>query len=237
MIDRGLLVGLVLVGATTWAAGIWWCRRGGPDDAVDRLGVASLIGLAAGRIVFLLFEDSSAITTFRDLLVIRGGVEFWAGMAAGVAAAVVSARRRARVTTSALAEFCPLFLVGYGVYELTCVVRDGCFGPALGFGLVPSGFATRMLPLGLMVGVASVLVGFVLMSTWSRWTPVDVLIGTALVLAGFRSLASLWLPRIGPGLSRPHRFSLLVFGLALAALVWRTGSARRSRSTGGPAAG
>lgn len=75
-----------------------------------------------------------------------------------------------------------------------------------------------MLPVGVLVGVALGALGVVL----ARRAPASPLTTTMLAAAGVavtRSIASVWLPRLGDGLTRPHRASIAISGLAGAGLV------------------
>ncbi|HJT95074.1 MAG TPA: hypothetical protein VJ777_24565, partial [Mycobacterium sp.] len=90
MIDTGLLVSLAVVYGVVWAAGRWHLFRSG-DGALDIIATPAFIGLAVGRVVAVLFEDPNALRRIGDMLIIRSGVEFWPGLAAGAVAVLVAA--------------------------------------------------------------------------------------------------------------------------------------------------
>src|SRR3546814_6179302 len=52
-------------------------------------------------------------------------------------------RRRRRRGHEALPELAPFALWGYALYEATCGLRDGCYGPVSSLGLTPDGLAER----------------------------------------------------------------------------------------------
>ena len=145
----------------------------------------------------------------RDVLIVRSGVEFWAGVAAGVLLAVLGARRDSAAPSERLADLAPYALLAYGGYEAACLVRDGCYGPNSSIGLVPRGLSTRMLPIGILAALVCVAVGLLLIRLGRRRPVTEVLLAVATV-ASVRAIASFWLPRIGDGPTRQHRQSILV---------------------------
>ena len=212
MIDQGLLVSIVVIAVVVSAL-----NRALPPTTIDRprvvdeLSTAAIVGVLAGRVVAMALDDPSGLSRVGDILVIRGGVEFWPGVLAGAAAIAWRASRGARLMT--LIDMTPPFLWGYAAYELTCLVRAGCFGPESAVGLRPDGLGTRQLPVGVLVGLVVATLGVVL-RRWrcqSRALQVAVAIGA---LAVTRSVASVWLPRVSAGLTRQHITSLAVAGAA-----------------------
>lgn len=213
MIDYGLLASLIVAfGVPAMLARHRPVATFDPPigflDAV--LGPAA-VGLIVGRLVTLALDDPRSVGRLADMLVIRSGVEFWPGVAAGMLALGVAARFQ-RVTPSArLAALAPLSLVAYSGYEGTCLVRDGCFGPASPIGLRPSGLSATMLPIGMLVaavvvGAAAVIGGRLLAGA----PPTAVVLAAVAAVALARSVASFWLPHIGDGLTRQHQSSLIV---------------------------
>lgn len=238
MIDLGLLVSiLVAAAAPRLVARLVPAGGGGTVDG-DALMYAALAGLVAGRVAFVALDDPGSFTRLRDLLIIRSGVEFWPGLAAGSGAFAYLARRAGRSVTTSMALAAPLLLVGYGAYEASCVVREGCFGPPSALGLTPSGFAGPVFPVGWAVATAAVLSGLALRR---RALPgVEGIVAALLVLAATRAVAGFFLPRLGAALTRPHLESITILAAALAlhlgrgALGRHTTSSRTSPATPSP---
>lgn len=233
MLDVGLLVtGAVIVGvlmaATRWAP----TRSFELGEVIDRLIVPAVVGLLAARVAAAALDDRASLRSVRALLVIRGGVEFWVGATVMLALIAAGMRRRGREVRPALAELAPFVLWGYAAYEATCVLRDGCYGPASPVGLVPDGLQTRMLPLGLLAAGAIVVLGFVIRHlAWSASSKLLLAVGG---VAGLRALVSFWLPQLGDGLTRQHRESIVVAAGVVAIGAVRTVTWRRAAGpTGG----
>lgn len=215
MLDTGLLLSGAAAVTAMWLAARWLVGR--PSDALDRLLVPAMVGILAGRAAALVLDDPTSLRSLRAFLVIRGGVELWPGLAAAVAAAAIAARRAAEPVLDTLATLAPIALVGYATFEATCLMREGCYGPNTALGLRPDGLPEPMLPLGVIVGAVLVTVAVVLARGNLR--PGLVVVGTVFALGATRSIAAVWLPRIGEELTRPHRESLAVTGLAAALLI------------------
>ena len=90
MIVSGAVVALVVVLADRW--------RGDTSDhdmsVLDRLYMPLLGGVVVGRLIALALDDPTSLGAIRSILVIRGGVEFWPGVAAFAALVAWSGRRR-----------------------------------------------------------------------------------------------------------------------------------------------
>src|SRR3546814_7909727 len=72
-------------------------------------------------------DDPESLGSIRALLVVRSGVEFWAGLAVFFVLLRRSVvRQHRRRGHEALAELAPFALWGYALYEATCGLRDGC---------------------------------------------------------------------------------------------------------------
>ena len=234
MIDRGLLLTLVVMGA-----GLLGLVRLAPprtmarNELLDRVSLPVFVGMAAARLAAVGLDDPSAMRRLGDVMLVRGGMELWVGLAAGSLTVVASrAQLRTTPTVAFLADLAPYILWALAIYEGTCVLREGCFGPTTAFGFRPAGVGYAQLPIGLIVGFGIAVVGVVV----RRLAPADP--PTALVLAvgglaAGRSIAGFWLPRIGDALTRQHRQSLVVFGLTVlvgsALVLLRRSGSRRSR--------
>lgn len=217
MIDRGLLLSIVVASALPWlitrvlpASKERWRAPGDP------LITSGVIGLVGGRVFALLLDDPRSLGRLRDVMVIRGGVEFWAGLAIGALAFVFLTRREAVSVETRLSAAAPLFLLGYAGYEAMCIARDGCFGPPAAVGLVPVGFATRFFPIGWGVALATACTGLVMLVRKPQ--PHHAYLAL-LCLALARSIAGFHLPRLDDALTRPHLESLGLVVLAAAILL------------------
>lgn len=214
MIDVGLLASIIVAAlAPRLVARVIPTPRG---EAVsgDLLMYAALAGLVAGRLAFVGFDDPGSFARLRDLMIIRSGVEFWPGVAVGAGLYALWSRRSGGSVADALSLGAPLFLVGYGAYEASCVLREGCFGPPSAVGLTPPGFAGPVFPVPWAVAAVAVLSAVVLRR--HRHEGWQVVLVAFLVLASTRAGAGFFLPRVGEALSRPHLESLAATGAALA---------------------
>ena len=235
MIDRGLLLSMVAI-----AAGVAGLSRLAPprltkaDSLIDLLSLPLLVGVAAARLSAVALDDASALGRARDLLLIRGGMELWPGLLAA-ALTLVALRRRDRdvPALSGLVDVAPYVLWALAIYESTCVLRDGCFGPASTLGLRPPGVAYRQVPVGLAVAAALPAIGLLVRRLGSSDRPAALVLAIG-GLAAVRSVAAIWLPRITIGLTRQHRESLVVLAASVAAgmviLTARIRSQRRRRA-------
>ncbi|MEP7047300.1 MAG: hypothetical protein ABI949_11490 [Ilumatobacteraceae bacterium] len=95
-------------------------------------------------------------------------------------------------------------------------------------GLHPDGLVQRMFPIGLAVATAAAGGAFITRRLHRRGMPSLQVVTLAVALvAAIRSVASIWLPHIGNGLTRQHRTSIFVLGIAwtlfvvLRARAWR----------------
>lgn len=218
MIDRGLLLSMVAV-----ASGVAALSRLAPprftkgDSLVDLLSLPLIAGVAAARLSAVALDDPSALGRARDLLLVRGGMELWPGLLAA-ALTLVAVRRRDRdvPALSGLVDLAPYVLWALAIYESTCVLRDGCFGPASPLGLRPPGVAYPQVPVGLAVAAALAAIGLMVRRLGSSDRPA-ALVSAIGGLAAVRSISAIWLPRITTGLTRQHRESLVVLAASVAA--------------------
>jgi len=235
MIDKGLLLSMaVMVLVVVGISRRLEPRTMGRAELVDLVSPAVFVGVAVARLTAVAFEDPSALTRFGDLLIIRGGMELWAGVLAGAGWLVVSDRRQRGVAWfRRLADVAPYGLWAMSAYEATCLLRDGCFGPSSAFGLPPGGGGPRQFPVGLAAaaGIAAVAA---LARRAARTDAPAGLVVAVVGLAGVRSLASVWLPRVSAGFTRQHRESLVVLvGGVVAGLAVMARRSRRERALPG----
>lgn len=211
MIDVGLLASMVVVLIVPSVFVRAWPDSAVATGLIDTTSGALLIGIAIGRLAAVAIDDPGSLTSLSDLLIIRSGVEFWPGVAAGVGWIAFRARQDNVSPAVRLAAITAPALVAWACYEATCLLRDGCPGPVTTFGLRPDGLVQRMFPVSL--GIAAAAAGAaVVVRRWHRHGLPDLqVIAVALLsLATIRSFASIWLPHIGNGLTRQHRTSIAV---------------------------
>ena len=221
MIDYGLLVSMIIGFGIPSLLGSWWpvSGRDGPVGFFDVAVMPAFAGVAVGR---LALDDPSSIGSISDLLIIRSGVEFWPGVAAGIVAVLVGAHRGLVEPHKRLAELTPLAMIGYAGFEAACIFRDGCFGPESAIGLRPPGVATTMLPVGWLmaaaIGVATLGVNALVRGDRP---PLVAAVASVMAVASVRSVGSIWLPHVGDGLTRQHLSSIAVAlaSLAVACIV------------------
>lgn len=218
MLDTGLLLSGAVVLAAMWLAARRLRAPWPASDVLDRLLLPTIVGLLVARTVALVLDDPTSLRSVRSFLVIRGGVELWPGLAAAVTTLAVSLRRAGEPVLDGLARTAPIALIGYAAFEATCLLREGCYGPHSTIGLRPDGIGTAMVPLGVLVGI--VLVAVALLVDRRTTDPPMLSISMALLaVAATRSVAAVWLPRLGEELTRPHRESIAVAVLAGATLL------------------
>ena len=236
MIDIGLLLTGIAVWAVVAATSRWAARPAGlaSHDVVDVLLGPALAGLVTARAAYVAVDDPEGLRSLQTLLVVRGGVEFWAGAVAFVAALAVGLRRRKhRHVDVAMAELAPVVLWAYAAFEAACLLRDGCYGPVAAVGFVPDGLRSRMFPVGLAVAGVVVALATLVRVLW-RWTPVWRVLFAVGGLAAIRAVAAVWLPHVGDGPPREQVESAAVAGLVAAAAL--ATAAARMRRRRGPAA-
>ncbi len=221
MIDVGLLVSMVLA----FGVPLVYLRRRpvpGTDPSpsfVDAVLGAAVVGLVVGRLVALALDDPASIVRFPDVMIVRSGVEFWPGLVAAIAVIAVGARRSAVSPWRRLGAVLVPSMIGYGMYEATCVVRGGCYGPASEIGLRPSGASGPMVPVGLLMGLAVIAAALAVHRWIDRGAPWPAaLLGGLAAVATVRAIGSIWLPRVGDELTRPHRTSIVVAAGAVVSL-------------------
>ena len=220
MIDLGLLVSIAIV-VTIPALFI----RPWPPDAInggviDASHGAVAAGVLIGRLTSLALDDPGSLTNVSDVLIIRSGVEFWAGAVVGLAWLAFGARKDKVPSTLRIAALAPAALVAWAGYEATCLVRDGCPGPASSLGLRPDGLTSRVIPIGLLVALAATASAFWLDRLHRRgMSSAKIALLAIAIVAAIRSFASIWLPHIGDDLTRQHKESIAVLTLSLIGLT------------------
>lgn len=228
MIDQGLLWSMAVMAVAVWLTlAIAPPRTTKRRNLLDSSIGPALLGLLVGRVAAMLLEDPRSLARPADILVLRGGVELWPAVSIGVVAGFAATRRDGRNGWAALADSAPTALVGYASYEAGCLARSGCFGPVSKIGLIPPGLTSAMVPVGLLMAIAIVA----LAAAVRRHTLHDDFGGVALAIGGLalvRSVASIWLPKIGNGPTRQHVESVLVIVVATSAALARWVYRRRT---------
>jgi len=232
VIDKGLLATLAVAATVVSLLDRFLRRRGAAKDPVSALASTPLIvGIVAARLTAVVLDDPATLARPFDLLLIRGGMEFWAGIAGALAVIWWTARKQSFTAVDRIAEIAPFALFAYAVYEAACILRDGCFGPASTAGLRPGGLGQRQVPVGILVGVAAASLAS-LAWRWSRRRSPAVVTALALTgLAAIRSIAGFALPKLAEGLTRVHVESLV----ALAVGILGSLAVRRRRGPARPA--
>lgn len=225
MLDVGLLLsGIVVWFGVRLADRVTAPRLSDRVEAVDRLLAPALCGVLVGRAVAAALDDPSSLRSVRSFLVVRGGVEFWPGAIAVLVVVLVAARRRRRPGLLEAAELVPFALIGYALFEATCLVRDGCYGPRSSLGLVPQGLDTRMFPIGIAVAAVALALAVALQRSW--WVAPGLRVVIAISgLGAIRGVAATWLPHLGSGMPRTQRESLTA--MAVGFLVMLPAAGRR----------
>ncbi|MDP2291752.1 MAG: hypothetical protein Q8M22_11235 [Actinomycetota bacterium] len=220
MIDVGLLATIVIVLIVPSVFVRPWPSSAAASGVIDVSIGALFFGLAVGRLTAVALDDPGSLTSLSDLMIIRSGVEFWPGVAAGLAWLAFGARRDGIAPLRRVAAITAPALVAWACYEATCVLRDGCPGPLSTVGLRPDGLVERMFPIGLVVAASAGAAAMVGRRWHRRGMPdIEVIVTALFSIAVVRSVASIWLPHIGNGLTRQHRTSIAVGIIAVIALV------------------
>lgn len=235
MIDRGLLATIILMAAVVAVLDRALRRDRGPAERILTLASVPLVaGLAAGRLAAVLLDDPATLRRPFDLLLIRGGMELWPGVAAGAATAWAAARRNGVGGAVRLAELAPFGLWAYAAYEALCLVREDCFGPLWHLGPRPGGVGGGQFPVGVAVGVAVAAAGVLIWRASARIGAASVVVASVGATAAVRALAAVALPDVASGLTRPHVESLAVASGATAwlAAAWWLRRRCRGRDAG-----
>ena len=166
MIDIGLLASMVVVLIVPSVFVRAWPHSAAASGLIDISSGALLIGIVVGRLAAVAIDDPSSLTSLSDLLIIRSGVEFWPGLAAGMVWIALRAHHDQVWPAERLA-------------------------------------AITTLP------------------------ELQVIAVSLIAHATIRSVASIWLPHVGDGLTRQHRTSIavaVITSIGLAALRLRARS-------------
>ena len=223
---------LVALGALV---GLWVFRRELlrsrlPESAVDS-AVAGILGGMAGAKLLWVFEHLGEEPTL-DLILSRGGMSWFGGLAGGVLAglAVMQWKRLPKMAVTAAAT--PALAIGHMIGRVGCFLvgddygrpTDLPWGVAFPKGLPPT--TVPVHPTQLYEAAALIPVAFVLLRLRARGARDRVVLGTYLLLAGAVRFAIEFIrinERVALGLSVAHLASLAAI-VAGSVLLW---SARR----------
>ena len=220
--DVGLIISLAVALAAAEALALVCRPATTPAGPTDVAVWAGLVGVAVARVTALALDDPGSLGALRDLTALRGGVEFWPGLAAGIVVLAVAAVRQGVSIERRLADLAPYGLMAVAGYQATCFVREGCFGPAVPFGISPGTGHEPVLPVEVVGAVTLVALAAALVRRGSRPSPMLVVALALWGLAVQRAVVSFWLPVVGEGLSRAHRESIAVTVLGAIALIGLT---------------
>lgn len=219
MMDRGLFLSIVAVAIVVYVtARLARPHTLAPTQVLDVLMGPTMAAVLVGRLTAMALTDLGSFTEVRDVLVLRGGLEFWPGLAAGLVVLWRGARRDDADPLLRLVDLLPYVLWAMAAFDVTCLLREGCFGPASPIGLVPTGLQSRLLPVGILVAAITALVGTAIRRRWPA-QPLTTALLALLYVAGQRSVASIWLPRFGDDLTRQHLQSIAVTAAAIVAIA------------------
>jgi len=237
MIDVGLLSSMAVIVALVFVVKRWVPPLTlGTDTLGGVVANPVLAGVLVARLVAVALDDPSTLGRPKDLLLIRGGMEFWAGALAAVVVAGIGAHRARIPVVARLGDLAVYALVAYAAFEATCVLRDGCFGPLSPIGIRPRGLGAPELPTGLFAAVAVLALTVIVRGCARRSGGMAVWVA-ACGLAFVRFAAALALPHIGTGPSRPQveAGAVIVGTVVVGGVVWlwaqRTDIASESPTT------
>lgn len=121
----GVLVGVAAL------AGIWLFRRelqrsGGPSDATDAAIYGVIAGLAGAKLLWVAEHlDEGPVWS---LVLSRGGLSWFGGLAAGLGTALVIIRRKGWSALSILAAATPALTVGHAIGRIGCFLVGDDYG-------------------------------------------------------------------------------------------------------------
>jgi len=221
---------LVAIGALV---GIWMFRRelrrsGLPDDGIDA-AVAGVIGGLAGAKLLWVFEHIGEQPA-TELLLSRGGLSWFGGVAGGVLAGVIVMHRKRLPIVPMLAAATPGIAVGHAIGRIGCFLVGDDYGRpsnlpwAVAFpqGLPPT--TVPVHPTQLYEAAALVPLVFLLLR-WRRQGRSDpFVLGAYLMLAGAIRFVIEFLrvnPRVVGNLSVAHLASIAAMAVG-AAVAYRS---------------
>lgn len=220
MVDIGLFISVGLTAVAVYLASRLFAAGDiGERSVSDQFTAPLVAGVVVGRAVTLLLSDPAGLTSLREFMTVRGGIEFWpAVLAAIVVLTTLFSRPTDPDQPARVARLLPYAIVGLGVFQGACLVRDGCPGPSSSIGLVPGGLTSRQLPIGLLGGIALVVFAW-----WLRRSqlPNHTKILVAVVGVGIeRTVAGIAEPSLESAVARDGLFMVAAFSIAIGWWAW-----------------
>lgn len=225
--------------------GVWLFQRelrrvGLPENAVDA-GMAGVLGGLAGAKLVWAIEHAGA-EPFLDLLLARGGLSWFGGLAGGLAAGLAVIRLRRLPMMAVLAAATPALAIGHAIGRIGCFLVGDDYGvpSALPWAVAfPDGLPPTTVPVHptqLYEAIPLALLALLLVRWRRAGHPDHVVFGRYLILAGTLRFAIEFLrvrqPVVG-GLAVAHLASLLAIAAGLAIAFTRSpvprSPVRRSR--------
>jgi prolipoprotein diacylglyceryltransferase len=207
----------------------WWWPDGLDEKGASLSDLATIplvAGVVSARLATVLLDHPAGIISLREVTILRGGADFWIGVAAGVAAIGLTVRHTYGIVPR-LAVLAPFGLIAYGLYHMGCVIQDGCPGPQSPIGLVERGIDQRVFPVGLLEGLVAIAIGLWFMRRPPARSPLVVTATVLLSLVLVRSAASLAAPSVVGFPSRDQVFSLVAAAVGAALFLFVRVDARR----------
>ena len=215
MMDRGLFLSVVAVVATVYVtARLARPHTLAPTQVFDVLMGPTMVAALVGRLTAMALTDWRSFTGGARHLGVPGWPRVLAGPRRRTLVLWRGARRDNADPLLRLVDLLPYVLWAMAAFDVTCLLREGCFGPASPIGLVPTGLQGRVLPVGILVAAITALVGTAIRRRWPA-QPLTTALLALLYVAGKRSVASIWLPRFGDDLTRQHLQSIAVTAAAV----------------------
>lgn len=205
-----------------------------PLDALDAALAGILGGLAGAKLLWVVehLRDGPML----DLLLSRGGMSWFGGVAGGLSAGIAVMRWKRLPILPVLAAATPALAVGHAIGRIGCFLVGDDYGrpTALFWGVAfPEGLPPTDVPVHptqIYEAVALVPLAMLLLRLRRQQRPDALVLGVYLGAAGVIRFAIEFLrinPRVVGPLSVAHLASLLVMGAGVALLV----VARHRRST------
>lgn len=206
--------------------------HGGPDGLFDRLLVASLIGLAVGRLTAMIVNGVNPVTNPVDLIIVRGGVHTGTAAVGALVAFVVAERSRLWWVADAAAG--PA-LIGLAGWHVGCLFRRACLGTpsSLPWAFAQPGSDITRHPVELYAAGLLLAGGVVLARRWQRAPSPAGMVGAAglLVAAGVRLVTEPLRPALLDG---PRAWYAAGVAAGLAGMAASVAAAFRKQPGGPP---
>jgi phosphatidylglycerol---prolipoprotein diacylglyceryl transferase len=225
----GALVGLWILGRESGRAGL-------PPGAVDA-GIAGVLGGLLGAKLLWVMEHAGE-QPLTDMLVARGGMSWFGGLAGGLGIGLLWLRYRGLPIVPVLSAATPGLAIGHAIGRIGCFLVGDDYGrpTSAPWGIAfPQGLPPTMVPVHptqLYEAVALVPVAIGLLYLRRRGAADRIVVGAYLVAVGLVRAAIEFLRvnrRVVGPLSVAHLAALAAVGIGAALLLRGAGKARRQR--------